>query len=217
MPAGPRHDVLVGIAHELAEAVVGPLRRRLAADDGGLDEAEESVVVEHVGSAFREWKGERIERLAGDHVVAAFSAGTMAAVDGGAQQGKLRVGGRRRLGGRPLPRLRGQRAQRIPAARRGVPNRPSASAGPPRVSMPLGSLRHLGCSRASPERHASDRRARSLARRRGWIIAGVVVLVILIASLAYLRRLLHRRPVVLLGHRCTRSGSSCSRSRPGCW
>ena len=35
-----------------------------------------AVVAEHVGSAFREWKGERIERLAGDHVVAAFSAGT---------------------------------------------------------------------------------------------------------------------------------------------
>jgi hypothetical protein len=47
-----------------------------------LDGAEETVVAEHVGSAFREWKGERIERLAGDHVVAAFSAGTIAAVDG---------------------------------------------------------------------------------------------------------------------------------------
>ncbi len=79
---GPRQDVLVRISHELAEAVVGPLRRRLTADDGGLDEAEEAVVVEHVGSAFREWKGERIERLAGDHVVAAFSAGTMAAIEG---------------------------------------------------------------------------------------------------------------------------------------
>ncbi len=41
--------------------------------------AEESVVTEHVGSAFREWKGERIERLAGDHVLAAFSLGTIAA------------------------------------------------------------------------------------------------------------------------------------------
>jgi len=79
---GPRTDLLVGISHELAEAVVGPLRRRLTDDQGGLDEAEEAVVVEHVGSAFREWKGERIERLAGDHVVAAFSAGTMAATEG---------------------------------------------------------------------------------------------------------------------------------------
>lgn len=78
---GPKTDVLLDIAHDLADAVVGPLRRRLA-DGEGLDEAEESVVAEHVGSAFREWKGERIERLAGDHVVAAFSAGTIAAALG---------------------------------------------------------------------------------------------------------------------------------------
>ena len=71
----------MGIAHDLAEAVVGPLRRRLA-DGEGLEGAEESVVAEHVGSAFREWKGERVERLAGDHVVAAFSAGTIAAAIG---------------------------------------------------------------------------------------------------------------------------------------
>ncbi len=80
--AGPKSDVLLGIAHDLAEAVVGPLRRRLAGGDG-LESADESVVAEHVGSAFREWKGERIERLAGDHVVAAFSAGTIAAAEGG--------------------------------------------------------------------------------------------------------------------------------------
>jgi len=79
---GPKSDVLLGIAHDLAQAVVGPLRRRLAGGDG-LDGADESMVAEHVGSAFREWKGERIERLAGDHVVAAFSAGTIAAAEGG--------------------------------------------------------------------------------------------------------------------------------------
>jgi hypothetical protein len=73
----PSADALLGIAHELAEAIVAPLRRRLAAGDG-LDGAEESVVTEHIGTAFREWKGERIERLSGDHVVAAFSLGTIA-------------------------------------------------------------------------------------------------------------------------------------------
>ena len=82
---GPKSDVLLGIAHELALAVVGPLRRRLAGGDG-LDGADESVVAEHVGSAFREWKGERIERLAGDHVVAAFSTGTIAASSGSSTQ-----------------------------------------------------------------------------------------------------------------------------------
>jgi DivIVA domain-containing protein len=78
---GPGGDVLAGIAHQLADSVVGPLRRRLGEDEG-LADAEESVVAEHVSSAFREWKGPRIERLAGDHVVAAFSAGSIAAADG---------------------------------------------------------------------------------------------------------------------------------------
>ena len=75
----PSTDVLLAVAHELAEAIVVPLRRRLV-DLEGLEGAEESVVTEHVGSAFREWKGERIERLAGDHVVAALSLGTMVVV-----------------------------------------------------------------------------------------------------------------------------------------
>ena len=66
----PSTDALLAIAHDMAEGIVAPLRRRLA-DGEGLEGAEESVVTEHVGSAFREWKGERIERLAGDHVIAA--------------------------------------------------------------------------------------------------------------------------------------------------
>ena len=44
------------------------------------------MVAEHVGSAFREWKGERIERLAGDHVVAAFSLGRSLAALGKSPQ-----------------------------------------------------------------------------------------------------------------------------------
>ena len=73
----PSADALLGVAHQLAEGIVTPLRRRLVEGEG-LEGAEESVVTEHVGSAFREWKGERIEGLAGDHVVAALSLGTMA-------------------------------------------------------------------------------------------------------------------------------------------
>ncbi len=101
----PGVDALLGIGHDLAEAVVGPLRRRLT-DDEGLVDAEESVVADHVGSAFREWKGERIERLAGDHVVAAFSAGSIV---GGRRQadGPARVGGgvrRRRCRRAPIAR-----------------------------------------------------------------------------------------------------------------
>jgi hypothetical protein len=75
----PSTDAVLGVAKELADAIVVPLRRRLAESEG-LDGAEESVVTEHIGSAFREWKGERIERLAGDYVVAACSLGTLAVV-----------------------------------------------------------------------------------------------------------------------------------------
>ena len=83
----PGADLLLGIAHELAESVVGPLRRRLADGHGALADADETAAIEHVGGAFREWKGERVERLAGDHVVAAFSAGTLSAVE--AEPGQL--------------------------------------------------------------------------------------------------------------------------------
>jgi hypothetical protein len=79
---GAPADALVGIADELAHSVVDPLRRRLA-DGTGLADGDEAAVVEHVGSAFREWKGERIERLAGDSVVAAFSLGSLSAVERG--------------------------------------------------------------------------------------------------------------------------------------
>ncbi len=82
----PGTDLLLGIAHELAESVVGPIRRRLAEGQAALADADETAAIEHVGGAFREWKGERIERLAGDHVVAAFSAGTLSAVEAGPGQ-----------------------------------------------------------------------------------------------------------------------------------
>jgi DivIVA domain-containing protein len=78
--SGAPADALVGIADDLAHSVVDPLRRRLA-DADGLADGDESAVVEHVGSAFREWKGERIERLAGDSVVGAFSLGSLSAVE----------------------------------------------------------------------------------------------------------------------------------------
>jgi hypothetical protein len=54
----------------LARTVVTMLRRRIA---DGSDDGEE--VTERVGAAFREWRGERIERLVGDFAVQAFSAG----------------------------------------------------------------------------------------------------------------------------------------------
>jgi DivIVA domain-containing protein len=58
----------------LARTVVTMLRRRIA---DGTDAGEE--VGDRVGAAFREWRGERIERLVGDFAVQAFSAGVAAA------------------------------------------------------------------------------------------------------------------------------------------
>ena len=66
------------LADNLAFSIVGPLRRRLetAMADGQLDDA--GTVAEHVGAAYREWKSQRIEQVAGDHAVAAFSRGVLA-------------------------------------------------------------------------------------------------------------------------------------------
>ena len=65
-------------AASLSRTVVTMLRRRIA---DGSDAGEE--VAERVGAAFREWRGERIERLVGDFAVQAFSAGVSAATSPG--------------------------------------------------------------------------------------------------------------------------------------
>jgi DivIVA domain-containing protein len=62
--------VLGQSAAGLARTVVTMLRRRIA--DGAGDSAE------RVGAAFREWRGERVERLAGDYATQAFCAGVIA-------------------------------------------------------------------------------------------------------------------------------------------
>jgi DivIVA domain-containing protein len=62
----------------LARTVVTMVRRRIS--DGSEDASH------RVGAAFREWRGERVERLAGDAATQVFSAGVAAA----ATDGKLR-------------------------------------------------------------------------------------------------------------------------------
>jgi DivIVA domain-containing protein len=74
-PAGP---AVAQAATGLSRTVVTMLRRRIV---DGSDAGEE--VAERVGAAFREWRGERIERLVGDCAVQAFSAGVAAAAAGG--------------------------------------------------------------------------------------------------------------------------------------
>lgn len=66
-------------AGALARAVVAPLRRRLIEQWVSVEEGDEAAMVEQVGAAFREWKGQRIERVALDHAHAAFSEAEVAA------------------------------------------------------------------------------------------------------------------------------------------
>jgi len=79
--AVPEGDAVEHASTGLARAVVSMLRRRIA------DGSEEPGA--RVGAAFREWRGERVERLAGDAATQAFSAGAAAAAAHGAD-GKLR-------------------------------------------------------------------------------------------------------------------------------
>ncbi len=59
------------VTRELATSVVTLIRRR-------LESGETPDLAERVGAAYREWRGERIERLAEDSAVEAFSKGVLA-------------------------------------------------------------------------------------------------------------------------------------------
>ena len=67
----PRGDAVEQSSAGLARAVVSALRRQV--DEGSGDPAD------RIGAAFREWRGERVERLVGDQATQAFSAGVAAA------------------------------------------------------------------------------------------------------------------------------------------
>ena len=70
-----RGDAVEQAAAGLARVVVTTLRRQVAEGTG--------EPADRIGAAFREWRGERVERLAGDQATQAFSAGVAAAsVDG---------------------------------------------------------------------------------------------------------------------------------------
>jgi DivIVA domain-containing protein len=83
-PAGVTVE-LTALVAELADAVTGPLRDRL--DDSfaasARDEDDASAVTERVGAAYREWKMQRIERLASDHLAKAYAMGAYEAVPAG--------------------------------------------------------------------------------------------------------------------------------------
>jgi hypothetical protein len=72
------HAPVGALADELAAEVVATLRRRL----GGSEDAQEDPV-ERVRAAYREWRGERIERLVGDVSLGAFSQGVLSGTGDG--------------------------------------------------------------------------------------------------------------------------------------
>ena len=130
--AGGKADEAPGVddvAASLASEIVAPLRRRLEAAGPSVDEGDESALVELVGAAFREWKGARTERLAGDRTVFAFSRAALAAR---ARGHRVALGRRRRRG-----RVPGLRRQRLGGAG------PVASRNsPPDIAHPPA---HAGC------------------------------------------------------------------------
>jgi DivIVA domain-containing protein len=72
---GPTEAAAEKSATGLARSVVTMVRRRI---EDGTDAGED--VSARVGAAYREWRGERIERLVGDCAQQSFSAGVLAAV-----------------------------------------------------------------------------------------------------------------------------------------
>jgi DivIVA domain-containing protein len=72
---GPTESAAEKSATGLARSVVTMVRRRI---EEGTDAGED--VSARVGAAYREWRGERIERLVGDCALQSFSAGVLAAV-----------------------------------------------------------------------------------------------------------------------------------------
>ncbi|HET9075377.1 MAG TPA: DivIVA domain-containing protein [Acidimicrobiales bacterium] len=72
------------LAGETGSGIVDPLRRRLEQAVERNADDDPAVLIESLGAAYREWKTQRIERLAGDMLSAAFSRGTWEAAPDGA-------------------------------------------------------------------------------------------------------------------------------------
>ncbi len=82
-PTGGTASALKELADEAARSIAEPLRRLLEQAIEAHAGEEQTVLVESLGSAYREWKTQRIERIAGDALVAAFARGTWNAMPEG--------------------------------------------------------------------------------------------------------------------------------------
>lgn len=70
------------LAAELAEAIIDPLRRRLEEAFAANTDDDGNALAESLGVAYREWKTQRIELTASDHVASAFARGAFSATPG---------------------------------------------------------------------------------------------------------------------------------------
>ncbi len=116
---------------QLAAELTGLLRHRLSdslANAGGIGGAAHDIT----GASYREWKGPRIEAVAGDFTDRGVLQGR-----GGRRRGNALAVGRRRR--RPaVPGLRRQLARRPAGGRGAVPHWSAASTSPFRLSLPAG-------------------------------------------------------------------------------
>ncbi len=71
----------------LASELVGMLRQRISSGVAELGGMREAGAPDVVGAAYREWKGGRVEELAGDHATRAFAGAQVAAL--GAAEGVM--------------------------------------------------------------------------------------------------------------------------------
>lgn len=77
----PSAPEVADVVADLTESLVGPLRRGVERSlESGQEDA--SVLADTIGAAYRECKTQRLERLAADATIAAFSRGTVSAAGG---------------------------------------------------------------------------------------------------------------------------------------
>jgi DivIVA domain-containing protein len=70
-------SVVTGVAERLAGSITALLRRKLA--DSGSD-GDEGAAADRIGAAYREWRGERVERTVGDAALEAFCSGVLSRI-----------------------------------------------------------------------------------------------------------------------------------------
>jgi hypothetical protein len=71
-------------AQALADELVSGLRDRITRSLGAVDDDNDGDAVDGLGAAYRQWKTERVDRIARFHVASAFNQGVLAAAPNGA-------------------------------------------------------------------------------------------------------------------------------------